>query len=177
MRARPGRLLASLLAVLAGATPGAAGEPARLRVAVRYPASLEAGPLDGRLLLLLSTDPSAEPRFQVRDTSAAKSQHVFGIDVEGWRPGEDAVLRRGGRLRADVRAEDGRADGEDGAAGRRPHELAALRSSSRGRFPATGQSSFSSFIKAPRRACASASRRARTGATAVRSRASPTSSR
>ena len=34
--------------------------------------SLEKGPLDGRLLLLLSTDPSAEPRFQISDTSVAE---------------------------------------------------------------------------------------------------------
>jgi hypothetical protein len=92
MRVRPGRLLAPLVALLAGAVPVVAGEAARLRVAVRYPASLEAGPLDGRLLLLLSTDPTAEPRFQVRDTHAARSQQVFGIDVEGWRPGEGAVF-------------------------------------------------------------------------------------
>ena len=62
---------------------------------MRFPASLEKGPLDGRLLLLLSTDPSAEPRFQVSDTNATKSQQVFGIDVEGWKPGEDAVFDAG----------------------------------------------------------------------------------
>jgi hypothetical protein len=75
-----------LLLFAASTTSGA--EPARLRVAVSYPESLAKGPLDGRLLLLLSTDPSAEPRFQISDTDIAKSQQVFGIDVEGWKPGE-----------------------------------------------------------------------------------------
>jgi hypothetical protein len=72
--------------------PAGAAEAARLRFAVRFPASLETGPVDGRLLLLLSTDPSAEPRFQVRDTSVAKSQQVFGIDVDAWKPGEEAIF-------------------------------------------------------------------------------------
>ena len=80
-----------MLAPFASAPAGAA-EVACLRFAVRFPASLEKGPVDGRLLLLLSTDPSAEPRFQVRDTSVAKSQQVFGIDVDAWKPGEEAIF-------------------------------------------------------------------------------------
>jgi hypothetical protein len=43
-------------------------------------------PLDGRLLLLLSTDPAEEPRFQISE--GLKSQIVFGMDVENWKPGE-----------------------------------------------------------------------------------------
>ena len=62
------------------------------RFAVSYPESLAKGPLDGRLLLLLSTDASAEPRFQISDSDVAKSQQVFGVDVLGWKPGEDAVF-------------------------------------------------------------------------------------
>ena len=83
-RAGPG--VAALLVLAASAAWAA--EPVRLRVAVSYPESLAKGPLDGRLLLLLSTDPSAEPRFQISDTDVAKSQQVFGIDVLGWKPGE-----------------------------------------------------------------------------------------
>jgi len=87
------RVCAALFLLSSAILPCAgAGEAARLRIAVRFPAALERGPLDGRLLLLLSTDPSAEPRFQVRDTSVAKSQQVFGIDVDGWKPGEEAVF-------------------------------------------------------------------------------------
>ena len=44
-----------------------------------------AEPLDGRLLLLISTDSTAEPRFQISDDPP--TQQVFGTDVEGWRPG------------------------------------------------------------------------------------------
>ena len=41
---------------------------------------------DGRLLLMLSTDPSAEPRFQISD--GPNTQLIFGMDVEDWTPGE-----------------------------------------------------------------------------------------
>src|SRR5215469_18113643 len=41
-------------------------------------------PLDGRLLLLLSSDPSTEPRMQINDTLG--SQMVFGLTIDGWKP-------------------------------------------------------------------------------------------
>jgi len=47
-------------------------------------------PLDGRMLLLLSTDPSEEPRMQINDTP--RSQMVFGIDVDGLQPGQAVVV-------------------------------------------------------------------------------------
>jgi hypothetical protein len=40
-------------------------------------------PLNGRLLLLLSVDPSKEPRFQIEE--GTKSQQVFGIDAKAWQ--------------------------------------------------------------------------------------------
>lgn len=52
---------------------------------ISLPAARADRPLDGRLLLLLSTDPAAEPRFQITD--GPKTQIVFGQDVEGWKPG------------------------------------------------------------------------------------------
>jgi len=61
---------------------------APLRFAVSFGVDLSREPLDGRLLLILSQDPSAEPRFQISDTSV-KTQQIFGIDVEGMRPGEE----------------------------------------------------------------------------------------
>ncbi len=52
---------------------------------VQFPASRSAKPVDGRLLLLLSNDPGDEPRNQIDDTP--KSQMVFGITVDAWKPG------------------------------------------------------------------------------------------
>jgi len=54
-------------------------------ITVSYPAERSAQPLDGRLLLLLSNDPSEEPRMQIDDTP--KSQIVFGITVDAWPSG------------------------------------------------------------------------------------------
>jgi enterochelin esterase-like enzyme len=52
---------------------------------VLLPASISDKPLDGRLLLLLSTSTSGEPRFQISDDEG--TQQVFGVDVDQWQPG------------------------------------------------------------------------------------------
>jgi hypothetical protein len=49
---------------------------------VAYPSGLADTVLDGRLLLLISTNDEAEPRFQISDGPG--TQQVFGIDVENW---------------------------------------------------------------------------------------------
>src|ERR1700736_4983518 len=46
--------------------------------------------LDGRLLLLLSDNNKAEPRFQIND--GATTQLVFGIDVGNWKTGEAQLI-------------------------------------------------------------------------------------
>ena len=61
-----------------------------VRFTVSYPADLHAGPLDGRLLLMFSTDDGAEPRFQI--STGPSTQQIFGIDVEGLAPGEEVVF-------------------------------------------------------------------------------------
>jgi len=52
---------------------------------VELPATAGKEALDGRLLLLLSRDGSAEPRFQIGDDFG--TQQVLGMDVEDWKPG------------------------------------------------------------------------------------------
>ena len=47
-------------------------------------------PLDGRLMLLLSTDSEKEPRFQINDGPG--TQQMFGLDVEGWVQGQATVV-------------------------------------------------------------------------------------
>jgi hypothetical protein len=82
-------LAVSLAAVvLVAAAPSAGSRP---RFVVTLGPGKGTEPLDGRLLLLLSTDKSAEPRFQVSDTSL-NSQQVFGIDREGWKAGQEAAF-------------------------------------------------------------------------------------
>lgn len=55
------------------------------RATVTFPAARSTTPVDGRVLLFISTDTVGEPRFQVGD--AVTTAQVFGVDVEGWRPG------------------------------------------------------------------------------------------
>jgi hypothetical protein len=57
---------------------------------VSFPARLSAQPLDGRLLLVLSTDPSDEPRNQIDDSP--RSQIVFGVTVDGWQPDRPQIV-------------------------------------------------------------------------------------
>jgi hypothetical protein len=57
---------------------------------VSFPKGRSEKPLDGRIYLLLSTDPSDEPRNQINDTP--KSQMIFGVNVEGMQPGQGKVV-------------------------------------------------------------------------------------
>jgi len=59
-------------------------------ISVTFPREVSAQPLDGRLLLCLSTDPSDEPRNQIDDTP--RTQLVFGLTVDGWQPGKPAIV-------------------------------------------------------------------------------------
>ena len=72
-------VLATLFAPLAAQT-----------ITVSFPAARSTQPLDGRLLLLLSNDPSDEPRMQIDDTP--RSQMVFGTTVDAWTPGTPLTL-------------------------------------------------------------------------------------
>ncbi|MBC7792019.1 MAG: hypothetical protein H7Z74_18890, partial [Anaerolineae bacterium] len=89
MRTRRWFHTAIALCTLSGA---ASSQPADspLRFAITYPASRSSTPIDGRLLLLISSDTSAEPRFQISD--APTTQLVFGVDVENWRGGEERII-------------------------------------------------------------------------------------
>jgi len=71
---------------LTGAAQGTSGP----RFDVRFTAEASGEPLDGRLLVMLSTDDSKEPRFLIND--GLKTQQVFGRDVEGLKPGQAAAI-------------------------------------------------------------------------------------
>jgi len=73
----------ALLGTLLGSPPARA-----LTIGVSFGASLAAEPVDGRVLLLVSTDDETEPRFQVR--AGFRAIQVFGVDVDGLAPGQEA---------------------------------------------------------------------------------------
>jgi len=85
--ARPAIFLVLAAALLAGLPRPVS---AQLRFGISFPAERSKTPLDGRLLLLISTNDKAEPRFQI--TASADTQLVFGIDVDGLAPGVEAVI-------------------------------------------------------------------------------------
>lgn len=64
-----------------------------MRFAVSFGPAVGTEPVDGRLLVIVSSIAEGEPRFQVTDGVTA--QPVFGIDVEGLRPGQEAIVDGG----------------------------------------------------------------------------------
>ncbi len=70
-----------------------AQKAASSRFEIIVPRSVEAAPLDGRILLLFSTKEGEEPRFHV--VSRTDPEPFFGIDVEGLEPDTAAVIDDG----------------------------------------------------------------------------------
>lgn len=62
----------------------------QLRFTVQLSDSLNVDTLDGRLLLMLSTNKEAEPRFQINN--GLNTQLIFGKNVEGWQKGESITF-------------------------------------------------------------------------------------
>ena len=67
--------------------------PDRLRFSISFPESISKDALDGRLLLLVSTNNAKEPRFQISEDLS--TQQVFGINIEALKPGQTANIDAG----------------------------------------------------------------------------------
>ena len=63
---------------------------AKLKFNVSFPETSSKEPLDGRLLLLISTNNEKEPRFQISEDLS--TQQVFGIDVDDWKAKQIKVV-------------------------------------------------------------------------------------
>ena len=74
------RLAAAMLLLAAPAFAGS--------FSISFPAARSSAPLDGRLILLLSTDKTAEPRKQMDEFALVKAPAMFGMNVEGVKPGQ-----------------------------------------------------------------------------------------
>ena len=66
------------------------GKNEGIEIRISFGPDLSKVPVDGRLLVMLSTDPKEEPRFQI--TESPKTQQIFGIDVDDLSPGQEAVI-------------------------------------------------------------------------------------
>ena len=80
--------VAFALAAFGAATSQAAAQ--ELEFAIQYEATIADGPLDGRVILILTRNDETEPRFQVAADLGAVP--IFGVDVEDLDPGEAAVI-------------------------------------------------------------------------------------
>jgi hypothetical protein len=63
------------------------------RFEISFPASASKDALDGRLLLLISTNDEQEPRLQISEDLT--TQQVFGVNVDGWKPGQPTIVDQG----------------------------------------------------------------------------------
>lgn len=68
----------------------ASAQPLRFEVSVADRFGAE--PIDGRILLMLSTSDAKEPRFLIAE--GVKSQQIFGVDANALRPGTPVTLDR-----------------------------------------------------------------------------------
>src|SRR4029453_14732258 len=84
------RLLCAILLAISGSALCAETPAGAPRFLVSFPKERSAKPLDGRVLLLLSTDGSAEPRMQI--SISYKTQVVFGLDVDQVEPGQAVTI-------------------------------------------------------------------------------------
>ena len=87
------RLLAVSSFVLTAFVTSAIAQTSQLRFEVSFPATSSAKPLDGRMLLLISNNNTREPRLQISEDPT--TQQVFGIDVDGLKPGQTATVDAG----------------------------------------------------------------------------------
>ncbi len=62
----------------------------KLKFSISYSEGLSETALDGRLLLMISNNHEAEPRFQIRDDG--KTQLIFGLDVESMNSGDEVLI-------------------------------------------------------------------------------------
>src|SRR6476646_2394145 len=85
-------LAVAVLATLFGGSKAVA-QNTNTKFQISFPATLDKGPIDGRLLLLISTNTEGEPRFQINED--LNTQQVFGVDVDDWKPGEPKIVDQG----------------------------------------------------------------------------------
>ncbi len=85
-----GTLALALLFLVIACQKGQETQESGLRFELSFAEARSAEPSDGRMLLLISNNEGREPRFQISD--GPDTQLIFGVDVEGLKPGEVAVF-------------------------------------------------------------------------------------
>ncbi|UII78553.1 alpha/beta hydrolase-fold protein [Flagellimonas sp. CMM7] len=60
------------------------------QIVVSFSKEINENAIDGRLLLMLSTNDEKEPRFQI--SGGLDTQLIFGMDVDGMKPGDEIIF-------------------------------------------------------------------------------------
>jgi putative esterase len=87
-----------VMAVLGASSLGALAPRAQVngggpfRFAISFPSVRSAQPVDGRMLLFVSDDGRTEPKSQSDQYRANSTRPIFGVDVDGLRPGDPAIV-------------------------------------------------------------------------------------
>ena len=84
------RIRISLFVTITAVAPAVARADGGLRFSVSFPAERSATPIEGRVLLMLSTDGTREPRFQI--SNGLNARQVFGVDVTQLKPARTAII-------------------------------------------------------------------------------------
>ena len=86
-------ILATIVIGASGCTVGGDADRegrAPLAFSIAYPDDVASGPVDGRVILILASEGETEPRFRV--SAGLDAPQLFGVNVEGLRPGEPVTI-------------------------------------------------------------------------------------
>jgi len=75
-----------------GSSVRAAADSGGTMFSVSFASGTEGGPLDGRIILLLSHDLAREPRTHVEPNEPLDSPYLFGLNVDGMAPGRAVMV-------------------------------------------------------------------------------------
>jgi hypothetical protein len=82
----------ALLAAAFAFVFGQAAQAHGVSFAISFPAARSAAPIDGRIVLLLATDKTGEPRMQVESNMALHTPFTFGLTVDGMKPDQPVTV-------------------------------------------------------------------------------------
>jgi len=88
MRHWVGAVSVAAIAAVAGLTAQAPAAGRGVKVEISFPASVHAGPVTGRVYVMVSRTNDREPRLQIGRTGTP----LFGRDVEKLAPGQSAII-------------------------------------------------------------------------------------
>jgi hypothetical protein len=82
----------AMLALLSIASASSSGAAPGTTFAISFPAAMSTAPLDGHITLIIAKGATAEPRTLISEGQPLASPALFGLTVDGLKPGTPAVI-------------------------------------------------------------------------------------